>query len=141
MNRNNTASAAKTTAKKSTAKKDKGSLRRLSSQKPPTDEEAKKALATRKALAGDINLMNSLELEYEEIDKYQPIVLSDTWYEVSVLCLKLKIPTRTMNRWLENGWMAYSKIGRFRLINKFDFEETMLYFRKPARFPERTSVY
>jgi excisionase family DNA binding protein len=128
MNRNNTASNAKTNAQKPNAKKRKGSLRRISSQKPPTEEEVKKAMDTRKALAGDIAMMNSLKLEDEEIDQFQPIVFSDTWYEFSVFCHRLNIPRRSVNRWLENGWIAYSKLGRFRLINKFDFEETMLYF-------------
>ena len=122
-------------ATKPNAKKPKTSKRKLSKQPPPTPAELKKVLAARKALlkkplAGDINTMNSLELE--EAEEFETIIFSDQWFEFSVLCRKLHVGPATVNKWLDNGWVAYSKIGRLRLINKWDFEDMMRQFRKPA---------
>ncbi|HEY5463512.1 MAG TPA: hypothetical protein VIJ95_09685 [Hanamia sp.] len=58
----------------------KTALAMISTQKPPTEAEIAKALAPKRPLPGDIALMQSLEIE-NEVDKYEPIVLSDTWYE------------------------------------------------------------
>ena len=124
-----------TLVRKKNAQKPKTSARRLSKQAPPTPEEVKKALAAKKALAkkpqaGDINKMNSLELE--EAEEFETIIFSDHWFEFSVLCRKLHMGSGTVGKWLENGWLAYSKIGRSRFINKWDFEDMMRRFRKPA---------
>jgi hypothetical protein len=122
-------SPAKTTA----PKKDKISLAKISLHQP-TEEEIAKALAAKRPLPGDISVIQSLEIEDEEdeVDKYDPIVLSDTWYEFSVFAKKFHLHPKTAGKWLDNGWLAHSKIGRIRIINKFDIEEMMLYFRKPA---------
>ena len=124
-----------TLVRKKNAQKPKTSVRRLSKQAPPTPEEVKKALAAKKALAkkplaGDINKMNSLELE--EAEEFETIIFSDQWFEFSVLCRKLHVGPATVTKWLDNGWVAYTEIGRLRLINKWDFEDMMRRFRKPA---------
>lgn len=74
--------------------------------------------------------MNSLELE--EAEEFETIIFSDQWFEFSVLCRKLHVGPATVTKWLDNGWVAYTEIGRLRLINKWDFEDMMRRFRKPA---------
>jgi len=124
-----------TPARKKNAQKPKTSLRRLSKLAPPTPAELKKAIEAKKALAkkplaGDINTLNSVQLE--EAEKFETINFSDDWFEFSVFCKKLHTGPATITKWLDNGWLAYSEIGRVRLINKGDFEDTMRRFRKPA---------
>ena len=133
MNKNNKTTAAKIPAKKGTAGKKKTSKKRLSTQPPPTKEEAKKILKARKPSPKDIAAMRSITWDGEPAEKYEPIVFSDTWYEFKVFCDMLNIHPKTVGKWLDNGWIAYAKLGRFRIINKFDFEDTMRRFRVPAR--------
>lgn len=128
-------------AGKTIAKETKNPLMRKSLQPPPTAEELKKAVAAKKALAlkvnkplaGDIARIKALQLKEEAI-KCKPIVFSDDWYEFSVFCQKLSTGASTVNKWLQNGWLAYSAIGRLRFINRADFDEMMRRFRKPAFF-------
>lgn len=133
MKKNNKTSAAKIAASKPADSKKKTTTRRASTQPPPTKEDVQKALAARKALPKDIEVIRGLRPDGEAVEKYEPIVFSDTWYEFSVFCRMLHVSSKTVGKWLENGWIAYSKIGRFRIINKFDFEDMMMRFRVPAR--------
>lgn len=118
--------AAKTTA----SKKGKTSLKRMSNYNP-TSEEVAKAVAAKKPLAGDIAVIQSLELK-EKKDIEQAIVLSETWYEFSVFASMMNTSKKMVSKWLDNGWLAYSILGKIRIINKADVEEMMLHFRKPA---------
>jgi hypothetical protein len=119
-----------TATKKSTAKKCEPSLLRISKFKP-SDEEVAKALEARKALPGDIAAIQSIKLP-DEPPKNEPIVFSDEWYEHLVFSKKIGIHKKTTGKWLENGWLAYSHIGKFRFINKADIEDMMRRFRRPA---------
>jgi len=119
------------TAKTATSKKAKTSLAKMSTQKPPTEAEIAKAVAATKPLPGDIAKILSLEI-VEEVDKYEPIVFSDTWYEFSGFVETFRVHPKTAGKWLDKGWLAYSLLGKLRFINKFDIEDMMLRFRKPA---------
>ena len=111
---------------------------------PPTPEEIKKALqakkerAIEKALAKrypgvtDLAIIKTLVLD--EKKESDAIILSDHWYEASVLTNKLHLSKNTLNSWMNNGWLAYHLIGRIRLINKADFENMMKVFRIPSIF-------
>lgn len=112
----------------------------MSLQPPPSAEELKKAIAAKKALiacnkpqAGDIARIRALQIE-EEAVKGEPVVFSDEWYEFSVFCQRIKIGPSTVTKWLSNGWLAYSEIGRLRIINRADIDEMMRRFRRPAFF-------
>lgn len=118
------------TATKTVSQKPKTSSARLSNFKP-TSEEFSGAMAVKMALSRDAELIKSLKLE-EEKDKYEPIVFSETWYELSVLAQKLNVHKKTLSKWLKNGWLAYSEIGKTCIINKADLEEMLLRFRKPS---------
>ena len=115
-----------TASKKATASK-----ARISKRPPPTEAELAKAVAAKKALPGDIALMRSLTLD-EKKDKPQPIVFSDTWYEFSVFVRMIDAHKKTVGKWLTNGWLAYSQVGKMRLINKADVEDMMMWFRVEA---------
>ena len=119
----------KVTAAKTASKKTPKTSSARISKFTPTQEDITKAMA---AMSKDAEVISSLKLEDEEVDKYQPIVFSDTWYEASVLAKKLHLHPKTLNRWMDKGWLAYSPLGKIRLINKFDFEDMLLHFRKPA---------
>ncbi|MGN6602618.1 MAG: helix-turn-helix domain-containing protein [Ginsengibacter sp.] len=133
MKKNNKATAAKIPASEGTAGKKKTSQRRLSTQPPPTNAEAKRLLAQRKAFEKELTNIGEIRSDGEAVEKYEPIVFSDTWYEFTQFCRMLNLHPKTVSKWLDNGWIAYSKLGRFRIINKFDFEDTMRRFRIPAR--------
>jgi len=91
-----------------------------------------KAVAAKKALPGDIAAIRALKIKDDEVDKYEPIVFSDTCYEFSVFVHKLSAHPKTVVKWLKNGWLVYSELGKMRFINKFDVEDMMLRFRKPG---------
>lgn len=118
------------TATKTVSQKKKTTSARLSNFKP-TSEELSKAMAVKLAMSKDAALIKSLKLE-EEQDKFKPIVFSDTWYEWSVLAQKLHVHPKTLGKWLKNGWLAYSAVGKICIINKADLEEMLLQFRKPS---------
>lgn len=117
-------------AKPTTGKKNKPSLKRIS-EHTPTREEVAKCLARRKPTGADIAEIQALKLKEKKTRQF-PIVFSDTWYEHSVFVSTMGISKKTVNKWLDNGWLAYSQLGKIRIINKADVEEMMLYFRKPA---------
>ncbi len=110
----------------------------ISRELPPSAEELKEIIAAKKALiaankplAGDRARMRSLQIEEEAI-KGEPVIFSEDWYEFSVFCKRIDISPSTDTKWLSNGWLAYSEIGRFRIINRKDIDEMMRRFRKPA---------
>jgi hypothetical protein len=115
-----------------TASKKAGeSKQRISTRNPPTEAEIAKAVAAKKPLPGDMALIRSLKLE-DEADKFEPIVFSETWYEFSVFVRMLRVHKKTVCKWLDNGWLAYSEVGKMRFINRFDFEDMMMWFRVEA---------
>ena len=111
---------------------------------PPSPEEIKKALQVKKEMAieralakrypgvTDLAIIKTLALD--EKKESDAIILSDHWYEASVLTEKLHLSKNTLNSWMNNGWLAYHLIGRIRLINKADFENMMKVFRRPSIF-------
>ncbi|MEO8822781.1 MAG: hypothetical protein ABI366_04340 [Ginsengibacter sp.] len=120
-------------------------LQKAKSEKgPPNPEEIKKALQAKKELAiekalakrypgvTDLAIIKTLVLD--EKKESDAIILSDHWYEASVLTEKLHLSKNTLNSWMNNGWLAYHLIGRIRLINKADFENMMKVFRRPSIF-------
>jgi hypothetical protein len=112
---------------------------RMSTQPPPSAEELKKIIAAKKALktnhpqAGDIARIRALQIKEEKI-KGEPVVFSDEWYEFSVFCQKITTGASTVSNWLKNGWLAYSQLGRLRIINRADIDEMMRRFRMPAYY-------
>jgi hypothetical protein len=111
---------------------------RMSRQLPPSAEKLKEIIAAKKALiagnkpqAGDMARIRALQIEEEAI-KGEPVIFSEDWYEFSVFCQRMKISPSTGTKWLSNGWLAYSEIGRFRIINRKDIDEMMRRFRRPA---------
>lgn len=121
------------TEKSAKAKTKNALLRKISTQKPPTADEIAKAIAMKNPSITDIGKIQSLVMDNSP-EIHQPIVLSDTWYEFSVFVSKFHMSASTANAWLNNGWLAYSEIGRFRFINKSDIEAMMIHFRRPAKW-------
>ena len=119
-------------------------LKAKSIKMPPSPEEIKKALQVKKEMAieraltkrypgvTDLAIIKTLALD--EKKESDAIILSDHWYEASVLTEKLHLSKNTLNSWMNNGWLAYHLIGRIRLINKADFENMMKVFRRPSIF-------
>ena len=119
--------------KEGKAKTQKASLRKISTQQPPTADEMAKAIKAKEPSPSDIAAILALKMDNSpEEDK--AIVLSDTWYEFSVFVEKFNICPATANTWLNNGWLAYSGLGKMRFINKADIEATMRHFRHPAKW-------
>lgn len=77
----------------------------------------------------DIAKMQAIKMDHVP-DKNEPIVLSDTWYEYSVFLAKFHVCPNTAKKWLGNGWLPYSQIGKMRFINKTDIENMMMQFRR-----------
>ena len=79
----------------------------------------------------DITKMQAMQVQMDNMpDKNEPIVLSDTWYEYSVFRSKFNLSIGTANKWLANGWLPFSLLGKMRFINKTDIENMMLRFRR-----------
>lgn len=112
-----------------TAKPIKVSAVNSPSTKPASAKNAITGTSTRKPTLSDIAKIQAIELD-ESPDRYEPIVLSDTWYEYSVFLAKFNVTINTANNWLKYGWLPFSQIGRIRIINKTDIENMLLRFRR-----------
>lgn len=121
------------TEKSGKTKTKNATLRKISTQKPPTAAEMEKALAMKEPSITDIAKIQALVMD-DSPEIHQPIVLSETYYEFSVFVRKFNMKASTVNSWLKNGWLAYSEIGRFRFINKADIEAMMIHFRRSAKW-------
>jgi len=119
--------------KQAKAKTKNASLRKISTKKPPTTDEMAKAIKAKKPSPADIAQIQALEMDNSP-ERDEAIVFSDTWYEFSVFVKKFNICPATANAWLNNGWFAYSGLGKLRFINKADIEATMRHFRHPAKW-------
>lgn len=97
----------------------------------PTPVDVARAMEAKEPTVSDLQKILSLKPE-EVLKEEKPIRLSDDWYEFSVFFKTFHISKGTANRWLQNGWLAYSLIGKIRIINKADIEEMMLHFRRPS---------
>ena len=99
------------------------------SPKPASTKKAITGTSTRKPTLSDIAKIQAIELD-DLPDRYEPIVLSDTWYEYSVFLAKFNVSINTANNWLKYGWLPFSQVGRIRIINKADIENMLLRFRR-----------
>ena len=88
-----------------------------------------KAKAVLRPTLSDILKIQSINLDHEP-DKNEPIILSDTWYAYAVFLAKFHVGSKTVNKWLERGWLPYSQLEKLRFINKTDIENMMLRFRR-----------
>ena len=113
-----------------TAKKVKKFEGLKSTQPPPTAEQLADA-AKKEPTLYDLNLMQSIKIKEPE-QEAKTIVFSKIWYEFSQFAIAINTHPNTLAKWLRNGWLAYSEIGKMRYINVADVEAMMLRFRRPA---------
>ena len=111
-------------------KKSKETVGRLSVHTPTADEVAA-ALQAKEPTPAQKKKILSLKPD-KDVEKIEPIKLSQEWYEFSVFLRVFQVSRGTANMWLLNGWLAYSLIGKIRIINRTDIEEMLMHFRRPS---------
>ena len=79
------------------------------------------------------NLLNKLDTVINQLNESnRKHILSETWLDVSEVCLQLKISKRTLQAYRDNGTIPYSKIGGKIYFKASDIEKHLLKHYHPV---------